>query len=173
MNKRPAFIIFLLWTMVDQSNPNEFLYYKFRFIFFRKIVDYVDFATNAQQIAEYLKQFRCEPSVFLIFNGKSTVLETMHSRLSLRNFIICWSLLWFHLKRDVDVVCIDNCVDDDGDELILWNGWPTKSFKPYFQLVLLSKVLTIASLRYVVSRIWTCAEPEFRLCWRKSCISYN
>ena len=50
--------------MIDQSNPNEFLYYKFRFIFFRKIVDYVDFATNAQQIAEYLKQFRCEPSIF-------------------------------------------------------------------------------------------------------------
>ena len=25
--------------------------------------------------------------------------------------------------------------------------------------------LTIANLRHAASRIWTCAEPEFRLCW--------
>ena len=29
----------------------------------------------------------------------------------------------------------------------------------------LSEILTIASLRHAASRVWTCAEPEFRLSW--------
>ena len=49
------------------------------------------------------------------------------------------------------------------------NGWPMKRVKPYFQPRLLSEVLTIANF-HIASRIWTCAEPEFRLCWMKLCI---
>ena len=43
----------------------------------------------------------------------------------------------------------------------------------YFQSGPLSKILTIANLRQAASRIWTCAEPEFRLCWMKLCSSDN
>ena len=35
------------------------------------------------------------------------------------------------------------------------------------------EVLTIANLRHASSRVWTCAEPEFRLCWGKFCSSDN
>ena len=59
------------------------------------------------------------------------------------------------------------------DELFLWYGWPTKGVKPYFQPGPLSEILTIANLRHAASRIWTCAEPEFRLCWMKLCSSDN
>ena len=38
-------------------------------------------------------------------------------------------------------------------------GWPTKDVSP------LSEILTTANLRYAASRIWTCAQPEFRLSW--------
>ena len=37
----------------------------------------------------------------------------------------------------------------------------------------LSEILTIANLRHAVSRIWTCAETEFRLSWMKLCSSDN
>ena len=30
-----------------------------------------------------------------------------------------------------------------------------------------SKILTIGNLRHAASRIWTCLESEFRLCWTK------
>ena len=59
--------------------------------------------------------------------------------------------------------------DYDDDELFLWYGWPTKGVKPYFQPGPLSEMLTIADLRHATSRIWTCAEPEFRFCWMKLC----
>ena len=39
----------------------------------------------------------------------------------------------------------------------------TKEAKLYFQPGLLSGALTIANIRHDKSRIWTCAEPEFRL----------
>ena len=35
----------------------------------------------------------------------------------------------------------------------------------------LSGILTIANLRHVASRIWTCRESEFRLSWLKLCSS--
>ena len=37
----------------------------------------------------------------------------------------------------------------------------------------LSEILTITNLRYTVNRIWTCAEPEFRLGWMELCSSDN
>ena len=65
--------------------------------------------------------------------------------------------------------------DDDDDELFCWYGWPTKGiyYRPYFQPGPLSEILTIVNLRHVVSRIWTCAEPEFKLCRMKLCNSVN
>ena len=63
--------------------------------------------------------------------------------------------------------------DDDDDELLLWYGGPTKGVYPYFQPRPLSEILTIANLRHAVSRIWTCAETEFRLSWMKLCSSDN
>ena len=51
------------------------------------------------------------------------------------------------------------------DKLFLWNGWPTKGIKPYFEPGPLSVASTIANL--ITNGIWTCAEPEFRLWWMK------
>ena len=63
--------------------------------------------------------------------------------------------------------------DDDDDESFLWYGWPTKSIQPYFQPGPLSEIFTITILRHAGSRIWTSAEPAFRLCWMKLCSSDN
>ena len=63
--------------------------------------------------------------------------------------------------------------DDDDDELFLWYGWQMKGLYPYFQPGPLSEILTISNLQHATSRIWTCAEPEFRLCWMKLCSSDN
>ena len=62
---------------------------------------------------------------------------------------------------------------DDDDELFLWYGWPTKDVKPYLQPGPLSEILTIANLRHAASRVWTSAEPKFRLSWIKLCSSDN
>ena len=43
------------------------------------------------------------------------------------------------------------------------NGWPTKAVKPYFQPGPLSGILTVTNIRQVARRIWTCAEPEFKV----------
>ena len=59
------------------------------------------------------------------------------------------------------------------DELFLSYGWLMKGVEPYFQPGPLSEILTIANLRHSTSRIWTRAEPEFRLCWMKLCNSDN
>ena len=48
-----------------------------------------------------------------------------------------------------------------------------KALYPYFQLKPLSKILTIVNLQHAASKIWTCAEPEFRLSWMKLCRSDN
>ena len=42
-----------------------------------------------------------------------------------------------------------------------------RTFQMYFQPGALSEILTIANLRHAASRVWTCAEPEFRLSWMK------
>ena len=59
------------------------------------------------------------------------------------------------------------------DELFLRNDWPKKGIKPYCQPGLPSEILTIANLQHAASRIWTCAEPEFRLHWMKLSSSDN
>ena len=45
--------------------------------------------------------------------------------------------------------------------------------EPSFQPGALSEILTIAILRHAASRIWTCAEPVFRLWLMKLCSSDN
>ena len=37
----------------------------------------------------------------------------------------------------------------------------------------LSEIFTIVNLRHSASRIWTCAEPDFRISWMKMCSSDN
>ena len=70
--------------------------------------------------------------------------------------------LWHQLARE-----------RQNDELLLWYGGPTKGVYPYFQSGPLSEIFIISNLRYILSRIWTCAEPEFRLCWMELCSSGN
>ena len=48
-----------------------------------------------------------------------------------------------------------------------------KGVLSYFRLRPLSEILTIVNLRHAASRIWTYAEPEFRLCWMKLCSRDN
>ena len=61
---------------------------------------------------------------------------------------------------------------DDG-ELLLWYGWLIKGVQHYFQLGPFSEILTIVNLRHAANRVWTWAEPEFRLGWTKLCNSDN
>ena len=42
-----------------------------------------------------------------------------------------------------------------------------------FALFLAETILSIVNLQHAASRIWTSAEPEFRLCWIKLCSSDN
>ena len=61
--------------------------------------------------------------------------------------------------------CNSELKDNVDDELFSWYGWSTKGVLSYFQPAPLSEILTIASLRHVASRIWTCLESELRLSW--------
>ena len=66
----------------------------------------------------------------------------------------------------------DNDGDDD-DELFLQNSWLTKGFKPNFQPGPLPEIQITVNLRHAASWIWTCPEPEFRLCRMKLCSGDN
>ena len=103
-----------------------------------------------------LKYLRWEPENCFI-----TLLQLLRS---FKSFHISFSLL-------TSINTYNN--DDDNDKLFLWYGWPTKSAWPYFQPGPLSEILTIANLRHTASRIWTCADLEFRLCWIKLYSSDN
>ena len=71
------------------------------------------------------------------------------------NELIIW--LWNLPKSKGLHFCNDDDNDDD-EELFLWYGWPTKEIRDQGSLS-----ETIANLRHAARRIWTCAEPEFRL----------
>ena len=79
----------------------------------------------------------------------------------------CFDLCARNLEHVKTSLCDDDDDDDDDDdadgELSLWYGWPTKGVYPYFQPGSLSEILTITNLRHAASRVWICAEPEFRL----------
>ena len=62
---------------------------------------------------------------------------------------------------------------DDDDELFLRYSWSTKNVYVLFPAGPLSEFFAIANLRHASSRIWTCAESEFRFCWMKLCRSDN
>ena len=47
------------------------------------------------------------------------------------------------------------------------------TFTPYFQSGPLSEIFNIANFRHPASRVLTCAESEFKLCWMKLCSSDN
>ena len=48
-----------------------------------------------------------------------------------------------------------------------------KVFMPYSQPESLPEILTITNLWHAMSRVWTCTESEFRLCWMKLWSSDN
>ena len=48
-----------------------------------------------------------------------------------------------------------------------------KAFTPYFQPRPLSQILIITNFQHAASRVWSCAESEFRFCWMKLCSSDN
>ena len=57
---------------------------------------------------------------------------------------------------------------------IVFGVWLTDERRlAYFQPGPLSEILTIANLRHAASRIWICADPEFRVCWMKLCSSWT
>ena len=47
----------------------------------------------------------------------------------------------------------DDDDDDDDDKLLLWNGWPTKSVKPYFYPGPQPQVLTRTNFPHAESKI--------------------
>ena len=54
--------------------------------------------------------------------------------------------------------------------IIFWEmKWPMKSIKPYFQLGPLPEIFTIADLWNPASKVYSCTEPQFRLCRMKLC----
>ena len=57
--------------------------------------------------------------------------------------------------------------------IVFWEWLSTKGIKLYLQSRPLSGILTITYLWHATSRIWTCAEPEFRLNWTKLYSSDN
>ena len=54
---------------------------------------------------------------------------------------------------------------------VFWYSWRVKCVKPYFHPKPLSEILTTVNPWHVMHRTWTCAEPEFRLCWMDLCSS--
>ena len=50
--------------------------------------------------------------------------------------------------------------------MFLWYGWPTKGVRDNCQ-----RSLPSVNLRHAAIRIWTCAEPEFKIWWVKLVIT--
>ena len=69
-----------------------------------------------------------------------------------------WRLYWF---LSVLLECFWRY--DNDDELFLSYGWPLKGIYSSFQPALLSEILTIAILWHATRRVWTCAQPAFKL----------
>ena len=57
--------------------------------------------------------------------------------------------------------------DDDGGELFCRMVDWLKHVKPYFQQRPLPEIFIIANLQHAATRIWACAELEFKLNWMK------
>ena len=63
--------------------------------------------------------------------------------------------------------------DDDDDKSFLWYGWRTKGFRLISSRDHCQRSSPSRISWHTTSRIWTCAEPEFRLSWMKLCSSDN
>ena len=79
---------------------------------------------------------------------------------------ITWFVIYKLIQRNVKMMMLMmmmmmNCFCG------MFDHW--KAFTPYFQPGPLSEILTIANLRHAASRVWTCAESEFKLYWMKLC----
>ena len=59
-----------------------------------------------------------------------------------------------------------NMAGDDDDKLFCGMVDRRKAFSLISSWSHCQRILTISNLRRTASKIWTCAEPEFRLCWR-------
>ena len=58
--------------------------------------------------------------------------------------------------------------------LVVFNlGHQDWESRPLFPVQPLSEILSISNAQHAESRIWACAESEFRLCWMKLCSSDN
>ena len=86
-----------------------------------------------------------------------------------RYCVISWFVTVNTVTYDAAAAAAAAADDDDDDELFLWYGWPTRGVYLYFQPGPLSEILTVVNLRRTVGRVWTCAEPDFRLSWMKLC----
>ena len=84
--------------------------------------------------------------------------------------VFLFALIYQYLGYLFISICLIN--DNDDAVLFLRNGWLMEGILTYFQPGPLSEILTILNLRNAASRIWNCAEQEFRICWRKLCGSH-
>ena len=89
--------------------------------------------------------------------------ENCHQHVRWRK--ICWFFDLMMMMMMMMMMMIMN--------FFLWYGWPTKGVSPYFQPGPLSEILTSLNLRHAASRVWACAEPEFRLSWMELYSSDN
>ena len=112
--------------------------------------------------------------IFCCFPNFSTILrekfldENSCSCLNIRLLVLPILLFLLYLQ-----ICTYDDDDDDDDELFFGYGWPTKGVYTLFPAWTIVEILTIANLRHAASRVWTCAESEFRLCLMKLCSSDN
>ena len=102
-----------------------------------------------------------------VFSGTpvSTTTAALREKCSYSEFF--WSVFSHIQTRKTSITGTFHVV------LFLRNSWPMKGIKPYFQPGPLSDILTIANLWHAGSRVSTCTEAEFRLCWMKVCNSDN
>ena len=106
---------------------------------------------------------------FTLYNWMTLTICVLIMSYLRESLLYSLSLPFYSCSLSVCVcVCARAC-----DELFLWHGWPTKGIEPHFQPGPLSEILTVANFRHAASRVWTFAEPEFRLSWMKLCRNYN
>ena len=81
-------------------------------------------------------------------------------------------LIYLIIEVDIIQIFIKTFQETD-DELFFGGMVDRRKVNSYFQPGPLSEILTNANLQHATSRVWTCAEPEFRLGWMKLCSSDN
>ena len=126
----------------------------FCFIFYQITVN-----TNSYNWYKHSSKKTCR--YYLLFSRK-TALTT--------NIMLGISIILFrgNSSSELNLIFIYFWID------IFFMVWLTnKTYLAYFHLGPLPEILIIVNLQHTASRIWTCAELEFRLCWMNFCISDN